>query len=56
MGLAGPTAGWVDRKNAPISADLRAMERLDGRYYLLALCADDYVAEFPKQMERGLPR
>ena len=41
---------------APISADLRAMERLDGRYYLLALCADDYVAGFPKQMEQGLPR
>ncbi len=39
-----------------ISADLRAMERLDGRYYLLALCADDYVAGFSKQMERGLPR
>ena len=32
------------------------MERLNGRYYLLALCAADYVAGFPKQMERALPR
>ena len=34
-----------------ISAVMRAMKRLDGRYYLLVLCADDYVAGFPKQMD-----
>ena len=31
---------------------MRAMKRLDGPYNLLALSADDYVAGFPKQMER----
>ena len=51
----GIRIGSVDL-DGTISAVMRGMERLAGRYYLLALCADDYVAGFPKQMERGLPR
>jgi hypothetical protein len=58
----GPTSTLIGRSMiASPAADARsavipAMDRLDGRYYLLALCADDYVAGFPKQMELSLPQ